>query len=194
MGAVAENDRLYKAIAAGIGEARKAFELMVPVKVSITTPDLEPVPLTDLPALVGAADRTVVATYARVTGDITGHLVFVYDPDTARRLAALVTGEEEPGEDMGPSAVSEISNVAGSQVLNFLSNATGLRILPSPPVYVSDMAGAILQSVLYDLAPAADEAMVLKTEISLGDEEAAGFMILIPGSAELALLVNRLGS
>ncbi|MGE5484117.1 MAG: chemotaxis protein CheC [Ignavibacteriales bacterium] len=191
---MSENDRLLEAMAAGIGEARRAFELMVPVRVSIKTPDLRPVRLSDLPALVGAADRTVVATYSRVAGDITGHLVFAYDPGTARRLASLITGEDDPGEEMGSSAVSEISNVAGSQVLNFLSNATGLRILPSPPAYVSDMAGAILQSVLYDLAPAADQAMVLKTEITLGDEEAAGFMILIPGLGELALLVDRLGS
>lgn len=191
---VESKKRLYEAIAAGVGEARRAFELMVPIRVTVSTPDLTPVRLKDIPSLVGAIDRTVVATCARVSGDIGGHLAFLYEPGTARRLASLVTGEVAPGDEMGSSAVSEVSNVAGSQVLNFLSNATGLRILPSPPLYVSDMAGAILQSILHDLAPAADEAVVLKTEIRLGDEEAAGFMVLIPTGDGLALLVDRLGS
>lgn len=186
--------RLYRAIAAGVGEAGQVLKMMAPVGVSISAPDLKPIRLEKIPTLIGAIDRTVVATYSQVTGDIQGHLAFLYDPDTAQRLASAVIGEAAPAPEMGSSALCEVSNVAGSRVLNCLSNATNLKIVPTPPVLVSDMAGAILESVLYDLIPNGNEAMVLQTEIHVGSEDALGYMLLIPRGDGLALLVSRLES
>ncbi|NPV69497.1 MAG: chemotaxis protein CheC [Firmicutes bacterium] len=183
---------LYKAIAGGIGEARQVIELMVSVKVS-TSSDLRPVDISKIPSLMGPLDRTVVATYSRVAGDIDGHLAFLYEPGAAETLAALVTGQDRPDPELGASALCEVSNVAGSRILNFLSDASGLRILPTPPILVSDMAGAILQSVLYDLAPFGNEAMVLKTDIRLQERGVMGMMVLIPSKDSLARLLDGLG-
>ncbi len=189
-----QDARLYRTIAAGVGEAGQVLKMMAPIGVSISTPDLRPIRLEKIPSLLGAIDRTVVATYSRVTGDIYGHLAFLYDHDTAQRLVSAVTGEAAPGIEMGSSALCEVSNVAGSRILNCLSNATDLKIVPTPPILVSDMAGAILESVLHDLLPSGNEAMVLQTEIHVGDEDAVGFMLLIPRGDGLALLVSRLES
>ncbi len=193
MGRPSPNERLYKVISAGVVEAQHVLELLVPVKVAVSIPDLRPVDFSQIPLLIGPSELNVVATYSRVMGDMKGHLVFLYDPATAKRLARLVIGEESAGEDMEESALCEVSNIAGSRVLNFLSNASGFQIIPSAPVLVSDMAGAILQSVLYDLVPFGNNAVVIKTEISLSSQKANGTMILIPAGGGLAALVDRLG-
>ncbi|MCR4397918.1 MAG: chemotaxis protein CheC [Firmicutes bacterium] len=191
---MSEGSRLYDAISIGFGEAGRVLRLMVPIEVTVSTPEMKPVRIEDIPCLLGSAEKTVVATYSRVRGDISGHLAFLYDPGTARRLATLVTGEAEPDDEMSASAICEVSNVAGSRVLSVLSDATGLRIVPTAPVLVSDMAGAILQSTLYDLAPVGKDAVVTKTEIRLAGEDAAGLMVLIPTGDGVSLLAERLGN
>ena len=58
----------------------------------------------------------------------------------------------EAGTEVGDSALGEIGNILGTSYLNALSMMTGLSLLPSPPMLVTDLLGAIVASVLAQTA------------------------------------------
>lgn len=193
MGEGRSADGLLSTIAEGLSEMREALERMISVKVD-TVHNVRPVPIADVPALTGDAERFVVATYARFGGDVTGHLAFLYDRESAEMLARSVIGEDAPDPDMAASAICEVSNVAGSRVLNVLSDASGFRIVPTPPEMVTDMAGAVLESMLCELAPQGGECVILRAEIRLRMDNFMGTMVLLPSEEDLQRLIERLGT
>lgn len=191
MGEVRSTDGLLSTIAEGLSEMREALERMISVKVD-TVHNVRPVPVAEVPVLTGDAERYVVATYARFGGDVAGHLSFLYDREAAEMLVRLVTGEDSVDSDMGASVICEVSNVAGSKILSALSDASGFRIMPTPPEMVTDMAGAVLESMLCELAPQGGECVVLRAEIRLLTDVFMGTMVLLPSEGDLQRLVERL--
>ncbi|MGB9880876.1 MAG: chemotaxis protein CheC [Anaerolineae bacterium] len=184
-------DGLLSTIAEGLSEMREALERMISVKVD-TVHNVRPVQVSEVPVLTGGAERLVVATYARFGGDVTGHLAFLYDRKSAEMLIRLVTGEESVDSDMAASVICEVSNVAGSRVLNVLSDASGFRIVPTPPEMVTDMAGAVLQSMLCELAPESRECVVLRCEIRFCADGFMGTLVLFPAERDVKRLIERL--
>ncbi len=189
--------KLRGAIDRGLARASGGLSEMVQRTVGIESPLVDLLRIEEVPTRVGGEGEAVAAIYLAVEGDVRGHIIIFFSIPSAKRLAGLLLEtESEPEAELGEmelSALSEVGNLTGSFVLNSLADDSGLRILPSSPSLVCDMAGAVLNTVLAELSLAGEQALVVETTFRGADDEIQGLFFLLPELHSLQVLVEALG-
>jgi len=163
---------------AGLAEADRVLAAMTGITFRTTSLCVHVLELEKVPGVAGESTRIRVAVYARLSGDRPGHACFLIEPATAERLADEMVGPGQPPA-LRESALSELCNVAGSAVLNSVSDAQGLSLIPSPPLMVQDMGGAVLQCVAAALATQ-PEVTVVQAVMDVGAESGPVYFLLLP--------------
>jgi chemotaxis protein CheC len=134
--------------------------------------------LEDVPEVAGDSTRAMLAVYTRLSGARPGHACFLFEPQTAEHLADQMVGPGQP-QKLRESALCELCNVAGSALLNSVSDALGLSVVPGPPLTVQDMSGAVLQSVAAALATQS-RVTVVQAVMDVGGECGPAYFLLLP--------------
>lgn len=188
-----EFETLYSIVQTGLQASSETLAAMTTDGVRLTSPKVEFLPLNLVPGIAGGPAAVVVAVYLGIAGDLTGHLMLLFREDSARRVVDMLL-EIPPGstrslDEIGLSALAETGNVCGSAFLNTLSNRTGLKIVPTAPEVLTDMAGAILQSVVLELYLSGDVVLVIETGFN---GSIPGHFLLVPDQASMAKLVSTL--
>jgi len=111
--------------------------------------------------------------------------MMLFRPDTAEELGAFLAPglfagipQDEALPLLG-SLLSEVANVVGSSVLNAVADGAGLKISPTPPVMVRDMAGAVLGSAMA-YAGASEAVYVVHIKFTLSSGGASFEIVLLP--------------
>lgn len=179
----------------GLRDASLGLSAMTTGSITLDRPNIACLPLSIVPNVAGGPAAVVVAVYLGITGDMSGHLMLLFSEESARQVVDILCGypagtvrELDP---MAHSALAEAANICGSHFLNALSNHTGLTIIPTAPSVVTDMAGAILQTVVADLFLGGDEALVVETGFN---GSVRGHFLLMPDQDSMARLVAALES
>lgn len=181
----------------GLTAAAEALSTMVGRTVSITSPQVELVPLSDVPKVVGGAENAYVAIYLGLEGDLTGHLVFLLSEASAISLMEALLDERAASAlsltDLQRSALAEVGNVSGCAFLNFLADAIRMRITPTTPLIVCDMAGAILDSMLADVGQSTSTVLIIQTKFVTDDSsQITGHFLLLPNADGLRRVFGAL--
>lgn len=190
-------DRLQIAVARALEQAGQGLSEMVGRPIRISAPVVELVPTEDVAVRAGGPEQVVVGIYLGVTGQVTGHVLLIFPPAAARRLAGMlwegpVTEGDLPltGEDV--SALAEAGNVTTSFFFNRLSDDSGLIIAPTAPTVVEDMLGAVLDEVLAELSLYGDQALLTQTIFSGPSGDLTGQLIFLPHLSTLQTLMEAL--
>lgn len=185
---------ITKGMAAAIGGLSK----MIEQEISVNSLSANRILVSEAPQLVGGSDVVTTGVYLSVSGAASGHILILYDPETAFQLIDMLLGN--PGgtttalDEMERSVLGEIGNVMGSHFLNTLSDYTGLDLRVSPPVVMMDMAGAILDPALAELMAASDEATIVDSSFSAEGREIKGKFLVMPNPNLQRVLMVRLGA
>ena len=163
---------------AGLAQADRVLEAMTGIVFRTTSLCIQELGLEEVPALAGDSTRTKVAVYTQLSGDRPGHGCFLFEPATAEYLADQMVGPGEPPA-LRESALSELCNVAGSAVLNAMADAEDMALIPSPPLMVRDMGGAVLQTMAAALATQA-RVTVVQVVMDVGGEGGPAYLLLLP--------------
>jgi chemotaxis protein CheC len=111
-------------------------------------------------------------------------------------MQALLDEHAESALTLTPlqrSALAEVGNVSGCAFLNSLADAIKMRITPTTPLIVCDMAGAILDAMLADIAQTNDRALVIQTEFTTdGTADFTGHFLLLPDADGLTRVFSAL--
>lgn len=163
--------------------------------ITITALDLKRISVQRAADLVGGAEAEVVTIYLGITGGATGHIMLIYPPAVAFGLVDMLMEYElgttqELGE-MEASALSEIGNITGSSFLNSLADNTGMRLMPSPPVVMVDMAGAILGVALADIMKDRDDLFAMETTFNTDDRQISGTLLILPTADFLDVMLEQ---
>ena len=163
-------------------------------EIRITCFDLKEVPVPHAYDLFDGAETVVVAIYLTIAEGATGHILLVYPPATAYELVdMLMDNPPETTQELGEieeSALAEVGNVVGSFFLNSLADDTGIRLQPSPPHVMTDMAGAIMGIALSDIMQYGDDVFVMETVFGSEDREVNGALLVLP-SADFLDVVKK---
>lgn len=178
----------------GVGNATTALsQLLGCVKVEMYVPEVALCPLSEIPDMLGGAEETVVGIYIKAPGDVSFYTIFLLSLESAQALVQELAGEDRLlAEDFSRSVLLEVGNIITAAYLNALSYMTNLTFLPKPPVLATDMAGAILGTVLADASVAEDCILVLKTAFATETHEIEGSFLIIPDLDSLDIVVNLL--
>jgi chemotaxis protein CheC len=173
------------------GTAATALSQMLGQEVELNVPRALALPLADAVDASGDPDEVVTGVVLKPEGDLEAIVLLLIPIKDAETLCTLLG--VEAGTEVGDSALGEIGNILGSSYLNALSMMTGLNLLPSPPMLVTDLLGAIVASVLAETAGASDLALVLDSDLGLADQPCSISFLMLPAAGHADELLTPLG-
>lgn len=190
-----ELSRWAELVGQGTQNAVSGLAEMVGTHIRITALDLKMIPVGKAADLVGGPENEVVVTYVGIVGGATGHIMMIYPLRVAFGLVDMLIGEE-PGttQELGEletSALQEMGNITGSFFLNSMADNTGMRLMPTPPSVMVDMAGAILDVALGEIMMDREEIFTMETVFSTDDREISGTLLVLPTSEFMDVMVKQ---
>ena len=168
----------------GSTTAVSGLSQMVNRDFKISTLNIEEVSLRNATNLIGKSEDKVIGVYLLFTGNATGHILLAFQPTTAYELIDMAMGvpngtTKNLGE-MERSVLGEMGNIVGTFFLNGVADCVGLRLMPSPPAVVEDMAGALIDSVLAEAFEMNESLFVIKLLFCCTGQEIEGRFLVLP--------------
>ncbi len=131
----------------GAGNATTAISNMLNLKIDMSVPQVELLPVEQITTAIGAEEEVIVGILLGVELDIDGSMMFLMDMTSAHHLVNRLMMRDydymEDFDEMDLSAIKEVGNIIASSYLSALSGLTNLTISPTVPFVAIDMAAAI---------------------------------------------------
>ena len=179
----------------GIASAMSGLSQMTGQEIDVSSLTVRQCPVKNVPDLFGGPESYVVGIYLTVSGDATGHIVMVYQPEIAFVLIDLLMGNAQGStqkiEEIEQSALGEIGNITGSFFLNSLSDNVGPSFRPSPPGVIVDMIGAILDIPLTSIMQKYDYVSIVEAVYGTNDRQINGKFMVMPNTDLLDVILKR---
>ena len=188
----------------GAGNAATALAKLLNRKIDMDIPRVKIMDFREVSETLGGAEFPVAGIMLKVTGDLTGNILFVLKQQAAVILVNMLMGKPLDSiddtdesyhefDEMEISALKEIGNILAGSYLSSLSTLTNLNIAPSVPDLAIDMAGAILSVPAIEFGKVGDTVLYIETEFTEGDKRVVGDFFLIPDVDTYSVLMNALG-
>lgn len=180
----------------GAGNAATALSKMISKRIDMDVPKVNILEFKNVAELVGGPEVEVIGIYFKVTGDITGSIMFLLDKISAKVLTNLLIGKQDDGlemDEMDFSALQEVGNILSGSYLSSLSALTNLKLTVSVPSLAMDMAGAILSVPVILFGQVGDKVMLIETNFNEGTTHVKGNFFLIPDEESFEILLKSLG-
>lgn len=181
----------------GAGNAATALAKLLNRKIDMDVPRTKILGFQEVSETLGGAELPVVGILLKVSGDLTGNIMFILQQKAACMLVNMLMGrpldEVHDFSEMEISALKEIGNILAGSYLSALSSLTNLTIMPSVPDLAIDMAGAILSVPAIEFGKVGDTVLYIETEFSEGFDKVVGDFFLVPDYDTYDVLLKALG-
>ncbi len=181
----------------GTGNAITSLSIMLDKKVSMDVPIIQIIEFKEAEEILGSAEKIVVSVYFKISGEIKGYAMLLFDVKSAKNLTNALLNQESKKEsffsELEESAIKEIGNIMGNSFINALNTITNLSMSLSIPDFSVDMAGAILSTPLTQFGQIGDKAMLIETAFVCNNKRIEGIFFLIPDTDSYASIFNALG-
>jgi chemotaxis protein CheC len=188
-------DSWTELVSTGVTNAIAGMSEMIGQEIIISKFKATSINLRDASQLLGGPEAETAAIYLSISGPASGHMILVYQPQTAFDLIDLLMGEQAGATnslgEMEESVLAEMGNIVGSFFLNAISDATRLDLRVSPPAVMMDMAGAVLDPILAERMMETDAALVVETAFGTKDCQIDGMFLAMPSIELQAILLER---
>lgn len=173
----------------GFTNSAKGLSMMIGQELSVSSPDVNMVPLADIAEILGGPENDAVGVYLRIEGDLSGQVMLIIPYQQALELCDMVMdspdGTTQELGKMERSALSEIGNLTGAFFLNAIAELTNISSHPSPPAVMVDMVGSILDVVVATMGAISDQVMMFKAAFRIGERKLQADFWIIPDPATL---------
>lgn len=180
----------------GAGNAITALSKMLNKKVLMEVPRVRILEFSEVSEILGGAEAEVTGIYFRMTGDITGNIMFLLPIESSKVMLNMLTGTPEDVKEFGTmdiSALEEIGNILAGSYISSLSMMTGMNIKISVPALAIDMAGAVLSVPIIQFGHIGDSVLLIETHFFEGNKHVKGNFLLIPDIESFTNLLEKLG-
>ncbi len=180
----------------GAGNAATALAKLINKKVDMRVPKVNVMELSEVPELIGGAEKQVCGIFFGIEGDIEGSIMFLLEMDDAIALIdMLMPRDQKIIDEFAFSALQEIGNILAGSYISSLSSLTSLNIKITIPSVAVDMAGAILSVPAIEFGQLSDKIIIIENEFFEIKESDAinGYFFLIPDMDSYKILFNSLG-
>ena len=181
----------------GSGNAASSLSRMLDHPVNISIPDIGIKGFNEAAAVLGGPEAIMVGTLLMLTEDINGMIMFLLPVEVACDLVNMlmytdIKGYEEIDE-MGFSAINEISNIMSASFVTAIADMTDLSIDISPPEAALDMLGSIMSVPSIYFAKMSDTLLLIQNELDISGKKTRASVLLLPDMQSLEKLMKSLG-
>lgn len=181
----------------GSGNAATSLADMLNIMVDITVPNVKLLEFNDAVEFLGGPENIVIGMLVRLSGDISGMMLYVIQEAFAANLARSILGKDKFSimelDEMDSSLISEVGNIMSASYVNAIASLSGMFIDISVPSLCVDMAGAILSVPAIEFSQIGDKVLFIDDSFVMGDNEVRSNMILVPELDSLNKLFGTLG-
>lgn len=190
-------DALREVGSIGAGHAATALSQLVGQKVDLSVPQLQLVPIGEVPTVFGGPETLVAAVYNRLLGDLSGSILLAAPRGASLALVDMLRNRP-PGTTKSfgraeQGLMTHVATVLASAYLASIARLADLNLLPSSPSFALDMAGAILEAVTIDVGMRADCALLVVTRFFEEESPIDVHVFFMPDPESLEVLLGRLG-
>lgn len=180
---------------AGVRNAARGISSMVGENLSVSDPQVQMVPLSEIPQLIGGPENEAVGIYLQAESKLAGQIMMVIPYEKALELVDLMMGVPNGSTktlgSMERSALAELGNITASFFLNAVAEATGIEARPSPPAVMVDMIGAILNILLATWDGVSENVLMIQTTFIRGNRDAEANFWVIPNRNTLEVVAKK---
>ncbi|HPH95482.1 MAG TPA: chemotaxis protein CheC [Anaerolineaceae bacterium] len=154
---------------AGIKKSISGLSDMIGEELSFTAPEINFVPILQIPSLVGGPENEAVGVYLRAEGEMAGQFMLIMPLKKALEMVDMLMddpiGTNQELEGMGRSALAEVGNLTGAFFLNGIAQITGKETVVTPPAVMLDMVSAILTIIVAHAGEKVERVITIRTNI-----------------------------
>jgi chemotaxis protein CheC len=176
----------------GADAASQALSKWLGQEVHLAVSEVELVELAQAADLLGPPESLVTACTMGLTGRLTGLILLVFEDTSGLALVDLLLGcplgTTTTWGDLEQSAAKETTNIVGCAYVNALAThlpgtaltlptelqvdqPAGGELVPTPPMFVREFAGSLLQFALMEQALELDQVLLIHTQFTAGKQE-----------------------
>ncbi len=162
-------DMIQSLASAGIKKSISGLSDMIGEELSFTAPEINFVPILQIPSLVGGPENEAVGVYLRAEGEMAGQFMLIMPLKKALEMVDMLMddpiGTNQELEGMGRSALAEVGNLTGAFFLNGIAQITGKETVVTPPAVMLDMVSAILTIIVAHAGEKVERVITIRTNI-----------------------------
>jgi chemotaxis protein CheC len=175
---------LGQAFAAATEHASTAMEKWTNGEVKMTLDVVREVPLEEVTAEMGIEDSLLTMVVLDMEGEYGGQLILCFDDVYGRSLAECLLNcelpETEGSEVVVQSALMETGNILASAYYSELSRLAKSRLFPSPPMFIQDFGGSILEQALMGQAMQDNNVIIGRTLFEFKNQAVNWSVFFVP--------------
>ncbi len=188
----------------GAESASQALSKWLGEDVRLSISEVEQLDLTEAAEVLGPPETLVAACATSLSGALSGQILLVFEDRSGLALVDLLmhqpVGTTTSWDELEQSAAQETTNIVACAYLNalaahlpgklFQGGPAGEELIPTPPTFVHEFAGSLLEFALMEQALELDQVLLVHTsfESSRQDLNLNWTLLFIPDRASLHAL------
>jgi chemotaxis protein CheC len=181
----------------GSGNAASSLSRMLDHAVNISIPYIGIKGFNEAYEALGGADAVMVGTLLFLQCDLQGMMMFLLPVEVAcdlvNKLMYTDIKNYDEIDEMGFSAINEISNIMSASFVGAIADMSELTIDISPPEATLDMLGSIMSVPSIYFATMSDTLLLIQNEMEIAGKKTRASVLLLPDVPSLEKLMKSLG-
>lgn len=181
----------------GTSHAATALSKMLQKEIRISIPQVNILGYEEAVSRIGNAEEIVAATLVKMSGDVSGFMLFLFNIDFANTVLGKILGEEfsdfESMSEMEYSALTEIGNIIICSYINAFSQLVDVNIELSVPSSTVNMLGGILTVPIVEYGYESDRLMYCNADFVMDGKKLSDWLLMLPDIESLNYIMQKLG-
>ena len=181
----------------GTSHAATSLSKMLQKEIRITIPQVSILGYEEAVDRIGDMEQIVAATLVKMSGDVDGLMLFLFNLDFANTVLEKMIGESYSGfetmDELANSALTEIGNIIICSYINAFSQLVNVDIELSVPSATINMLGGILTVPIAEYGYETDKLMYCNADFVMDGKNLSDWLLMLPDIRSLNEILTKLG-
>ena len=181
----------------GTSHAATSLSKMLQKEIRISIPQVRVLGYDEAVDQIGDVESLASAPLVKMTGDVDGLMLFLFNLDFANTVLDRVIGESyhrfEEMDQLAYSALTEIGNIIICSYINAFSQLVNVDIDLSVPSATVNMLGAILTVPIAEYGYDTDKLMYCNADFVMDGKQLSAWLLMLPDIPSLNNILEKLG-
>ena len=192
-----ELDVMREISSIGTSHAATALSKLLQKEIRITLPQVNVLGYEDAVNRIGNIEEIVAATLVKMSGDVEGLMLFLFNMEFANTLLEKLLGKRfssfEELDDLAYSALEEVGNITICSYINAFAQLVKMDIRLSVPSSTVNMLGGILTVPMAEYGYETDKLMYFNSDFIMDETRLSDWLLMLPDMKSLNDILEKLG-